>query len=231
MFRSLILSLCLFVPASFAGSFSYDGIFQHDTDVQFFSFTLLQDTPGVTLRTYGYGGGTNAAGTTYGPGGFNVYLNLYLADGTQMNPGVGGACAGTPLSADPTTGICGDVFYPTEISFPGGVWSAGTYIVALSLDANPGVGNLQDGFFANAVLGLSSPANFTCGTYQGFPASIPTDAPFCDSLASPTVQRTGQWALDILNVDNANAVPEPGTIGLGLIGGAILAARMRRKRS
>jgi hypothetical protein len=233
-FLSLVV-LLLMGSIAYASTFSFAGTFQHDTDLQTFTFTLLNPTPGVELRTWSYAGGTDAAGDLIPSGGFEPYLNLYLADGTQMNPGWSGPCGG-PLAADPVTGACGDVYYPTTLSFPGGVWSAGTYIVVLSTFANPGIGNLSDGFFANQVLGLPDGSNFTCQVgapgYQGNPPVVGVDQPFCDEFV-PGTQRTGNWELDIIGVDNATqaetAVPEPGSLlllGTGLAG---IANVIRRK--
>jgi hypothetical protein len=94
MVRSLhVAGLALFLlfsPFVRASSFSFTGTFVHDTDLQYFTFTLLNPTPEVALRTWSYSGGTNAAGQTISSGGFEPYLNLYMADGTQMNPGFSG---------------------------------------------------------------------------------------------------------------------------------------------
>jgi hypothetical protein len=236
-----LIVFLLMIAAARATSISFTGTFAHDTDLATFTFTLLSPTAGVALRTWSYAGGTNAAGDVIPSGGFEPVLNLYMADGTQMNPGMSGPCTspltGNPVAdllPDPTTSACGDVYYPTTLSFPGGIWSAGTYIVVLSTFANPGIGNLSDGFFADQVLGLPSPSNFTCESgspgFQGNPPTIPTDQPFCDEF-DPGVERTGNWALDILNVDSATgptSVPEPSTLPLVLPGVLLLfAARAR----
>src|SRR6185295_6303425 len=103
---------------------------------------------------------------------------------------------------------------------PGGTWDAGTYTIVLSSVANQGIGNLSDGFFAPQVLGLPVPSNFTCQVgapgYQGSPAIIPVDQPFCDALVPG------------LNVDTAadlSGVPEPGSLSLGLLGALFFIAK------
>jgi hypothetical protein len=233
-------ALALFASAtsSFAASISFTGTFFNDTDVQLFTFTLNADTPGVTLRTFSYAGGVNADGASIAPGGFDTHLSLFAANGDAMNPGLSGcSLPGNPLPADPITQLCADTYYPTTDSFPGGIWSAGTYIVALSEDANAAVGNLSDGFFANAVLGLTSPANFTCqlppeGGFQSGP-TFPIDGAFCDNQTATDTLRNGHWALDILNVDSATqdtAAPEASTISFALIGIAVIAACRRSHR-
>jgi hypothetical protein len=147
-----------------------------------------------------------------------------------MNPGFITQCPTLGLPQDPATGAC-DISYPNQFSnpFPGGIWTAGTYTVALSLDANAGLGNLSDGFFAPVVLGIIVPGNFTGQEFQGSPPTFPVTDPFCSDLA-PGAQRTGSWALDILNVDSAviAAVPEPGTLSLILLGLAAFAMIWRR---
>jgi hypothetical protein len=237
-----LVLLSLVGPLASAASFSFTGTFSYDTDLQYFTFTLANPTAGVTLRTWSYAGGTNAAGDVIPAGGFEPLLNLYGPDGTQMNPGSSGPCT-SPLTGDPladllrnpTTGACGDVYYPTTESFPGGVWDAGTYTVVLSTWANPGVGNLSDGFLA-AVQGIPVPSNFTCQVgapgVQGSPPAFGVDQPFCDEL-NPDFQNNGNWALDILGVDSASeagATPEPGSLSLGLLGGVLLLVGRYRRR-
>ena len=209
-----------------AATFSFAGNFSADTDVALFSFTLAQPTAGVELRTFGYAGGTNAAGQVIASGGFEPVLSLFLADGTQMNPMPSGPCGGV-LPVDPSTGVCGDVDYTTERSFPAGVWQPGTYIAALSLSLNGSVGNFADGFFANAVLGLSNPSNFVCAMVA---PGLADGAAFCDQT-NPGVVRNGQWALDIIHVDSAKTVPLPSGISLFALSVGLMAWRVRAREA
>jgi MYXO-CTERM domain-containing protein len=217
--------------------FSFTGTFASDTDIQLFTFTVLADTPDVTLLTLSYGGGVNSAGTTIDAGGFDPIISVFESDGTQMNPSSTGNCP-SPQTVDPTTSLCGDAYYPTTLSFPGGSWTAGTYYVALTENPNNSLGNLsfsdiQDSFFDGGVLGYGPNTNFTCQAggngFQGNPPTFSTGDPFCSEYAP--VQRTGSWALDILNVDSAQEgiAPEPGTALLGLLGLGGFAALRRRK--
>jgi len=238
--RSWVWLLFLLVhPALWGSNFSFQGTFSYDTDLQYFSFTVLQPTPNVELRTWSYAGGTNAAGQTITSGGFEPVLSLFLSDGTALNPGISGPCSntGNPVSTllpDPVTGACSDVYYPTTYSFPGGLWLPGTYTVVLSVFANPAIGNLSDGFLAPAQ-GIPVPSNFTCEAgapgYQGNPPTVPVNQPFCDEWVAG-VERSGNWALDILNVDSASAlaaVPEPASFwfaGLGVL--LVLLRKMRQ---
>ncbi len=222
--------------SAIASDFSFVGALNYDTDVQFFNFTVTAGTPTPALRTYSYAGGINSAGDTILAGGFDPVLDLYLADGTGMNPGTPGPCGGI-LPQDPTTGGCEDVYYPTTLSFPGGTWAPGTYIVALTDNVNAGLGNLSDGFFGVGVLGLTAPDNFSCGSsYQGVPPGGSATNAFCDDISpypAAGAQRDGVWALDITGVSSASeglpsATPEPGTLSLSLLAAAALVIRARR---
>ena len=237
----LLAALAACGPMS-ATNFSFTGTFAFDTDVQLFTFTVNAPTAGVAFRTWSYAGGTNSAGQGIPAGGFEPLISLYDATGGQMNPQQSGPCTGntgnplTTLPADPTTGACGDVYYPTTLSFPGGVWQPGTYTIALTEYVNPAAGNLSDGFLL-ALQGYPVPGNVTCMTsapgVQGTPPTIPVDQPFCDEFL-PGTQRTGNWALDIINVDSASAAgatstPEPGSAALFVLGATALVIRRRRR--
>jgi hypothetical protein len=230
MKKSVLAASLLVAAPAHAATFSFTGQFSQDTDLALFEFTLAAPTAGVELRTFAYAGGSNGAGQAIAGGGFEPVLSLFMADGSAMNPGPSGPCGGV-LPADSSTGACGDVDYPTTLSFPAGVWAAGSYTVALSSFANPAVGNFADGFFADVVLGISSPGNFTCAVgapgYQGSPPSAPVDGAFCDEYL-PGSQRDGHWALDIIAVDSArqtSPVPLPAPLPPFVVAIALLVAR------
>ena len=213
-----LIALMLVAGSAAAADFSFTGVFSHDTDVRFYTFTVLAPTSGVTIRTWSYSGGTNAAGALIPSGGFEPVISLWSPGGYAMNPGYSGPCGGV-LLPDPITGACGDVYDPTTLSFPGGVWDPGTYTLAISLYSNPAVGNWGDGFLA-AAWGIPVPSNYSCQVgapgVQGNPPTVPVTGPFCDEFVAG-VERTGFCALDITNVDRAGELPEPGTASLVLI--------------
>jgi len=157
----------------------------------------------VTMTTLSYAGGVNAAGATISPGGFDPVLSLFDSTGSLLNS----SDDGTPpdINTDPSTGEAFDVYFQTLLG-------PGTYILALTHFDGFAIGpNVSDGF---------DPI-----TIGGCPNGV-----FCDSKAN---NRTPDWALDILNVDqasmNAATVPEPSSIFL-LGVGLLLAGRGLRKR-
>ena len=193
MVRSSLL-LCLLTVPAFGASFSFVGTFQHDNDVQFFTFTV-PSAQTVTLQTLGYGGsanntgGTNAAGNIILAGGFEPYLQLFNPDGTPNGSAI------TPVPPAPACGLrtpdpnrlnsCQDLY--TQISL-----NPGDYTLALTQAPNVANGNVNDGFL------YDGDPNFNNG--------------FMDSSGFG-FQGTGNWAVDIVNVDQAAAVgaPEPAT--------------------
>lgn len=213
------LAIALFsltLPAACA-SFSFQGTFAHDNDVQYFSFNLLSAGT-VTLQTLGYGGsadspgGTNAAGNIILPGGFEPVLQVYdaatgaAAAGTFF-PGISSSCG--PSTPDLTRiPSCYDIY--TQIFL-----TSGSYILALAENPNAPVGasNLSDGFQ------YDSDPTFNSNNFMG----------------SFGFQGDNHWALDILSVDSASAagaVPEPSSALLAATG-VLLAGlgALRRKRT
>lgn len=157
--------LC-WIGAAHATMLSYTGTFQQDDEKELFSFT----NPGsgvVSLRTWSFGGGTNAAGDSIATGGFAPVVSLF--DSTDMLIGLAQAgvatCGG---NSDPATGFCWDVLL--DMTLP-----AGDYLAVLTQDDNSPFGPfLSDGFLHDGE-----------GDFTGGFVLLSGD------------QRDGHWALDI----------------------------------
>jgi hypothetical protein len=225
-----------------ADTFSFTGTLAAPESVQFYSLDLSTSET-VTLQTYGFGGGTNAAGTPISPGGTDPFLAIFsgtgsgatiLTDaslnpfGTSLDVSNYPSFAGCPPAGAPTIGgsaQCGDV----AMNLPS--LAAGIYTVVLA------DGEYQaNAIFDNGTLGEGF-VDFTGGN------ATPPAPQFCNILINgvpcpannPTLTNplgNGAFALDVITSGNAtvNAVPEPGTLlllGTGLLG----LARVRRRRS
>ncbi len=174
----------------------------------------------VILQTYGFGGGTNAAGTIIPPGGFDPFVGLFSGTGptalfingdsdilTNYTPGC--PPAGT-VTIGSMANQCGDV----RLVLPG--LAAGTYTVLLS-DAEyvpnavfEAAGMLGDGF-----------TDFTGGVFQTC-----VNANSC--IPQPD---TGNWAVDITEPSSSSpSAPEPGAFGLAGLGLAIAAGASEVRR-
>jgi hypothetical protein len=126
------------VPA-LAASFSFSGNLTGDNDVALFSFALAAPS-NVTLRTWSYAGGTNAAGNVFGAGGFDPVVSLFYGAGSPALL-IGANDDGLGVPADPGTGFAHDSLLES-FALP-----AGMYTVALSQFDNFANGpTLGDGF-------------------------------------------------------------------------------------
>src|SRR5580658_10541557 len=67
-------------PAAFAESVSYTGSLTSSTDVFETTFTLASSAA-ITLQTWGFGGGVNAAGATILPGGTDPFVAIFSGTG------------------------------------------------------------------------------------------------------------------------------------------------------
>jgi hypothetical protein len=174
----------------------------------------------VTLQTYGFGGGTNAASMVIPSGGFDSFVGLFSGTGptalfingdsdilTNYTPGC--PPAGT-VTIGAMANQCGDV----RLVLTG--LAAGTYTVLLSdaeylpnavFEAN---GELGDGF-----------TDFTGGVFQTC-----IDANNC--IPQPD---SANWALDITESSGSGpTVPEPGACGLVGLGLATAAGTSEVRR-
>ena len=223
-----LLAIVALVPAALqAGYVSYTGTLSNSTDV--FETTLTLSSPAtIGLQTWGFGGGTNAAGQVIPAGGTDPFLAIFSGTGSSaaiMTDGSGdpygtslvlsnyGDFQGCPPAGAPVIGgspQCGDITM-TLASL-----AAGTYTVILS-----------DGeYIANAVFD-----NGTLG--EGF--SDFTGGQFCNiDINDVGCTNSGAYAFDITGLPAA-PVPEPapvalfGSLLLGL--GALYASGGRLPRS
>jgi hypothetical protein len=206
------MKLYIFVPAlllaagAFADTVSYTGTLSSpedtwETDVE------LSGAGTLTLQTWGFGGGTNAAGTVIPSGGFDPFVGVFDSSGDLIQGTSDGLSNYTSFTGCPPAGLvtigsvpgnCGDI----TMSLP---LAAGTYTVLLS-DAeyipnavfdSPSYGNLSEGF-----------TDLTGGAFQTC-----ADLNDCNN-------DTANWALDVTTPRNVTATPEPGSLavcGLGLM--------------
>lgn len=189
-----------------ADNFSFTGNFTGINDVQLFTFAVGVGS-NVTLRTYSYAGGVNAAGTTIAEGGFDPILAVFQGTGpTAVKIGQNDD-GGSDVPADLVTGAQFDTFLQVSGLAPG------VYTVSVQDFANFAIGpTLGDGFSGGALTG---------GTF----------------LDATNHNRDNHWAFDVLGVESAtipttpvgSTVPEPSSLvllGSGALG-LIEAARRR----
>jgi len=192
-----------------AANFSYTGTFSADDDVRLFNFTA-DGISTVELRTYGYGGGTQADGNVVQAGGFDPMLTLFNGAGDF----IGIFDDGSVPAVNPDLGLGLDALFED-------VLAAGDYTVALTQYGNVSFTTI-DGFIQ------SGNPNYT----SGFEGAVPcSQGQFCLRVSDTlSVGRSDLWALDIRNVTSAGVVPVPAAVwlfGSGLIGLIGLARRDR----
>ena len=183
-----------------AADFSLRGTFDQDADVELFEFSVNRQST-VILRTFSYGGGEQADGTTILPGGFDPVLTLFDGHGNKLF-----------LNDDDTTGTVArdedaNQAYDSLLEVD---LAAGDYTLALTQYANFSVGdNLSDGF--------SRTGNFTGDLFS----RCEPDSVFCDFAGNV---RTNAWAFDAIGVlprkepdkvVKPKPGPRPGPIGNG----------------
>ncbi|KAB7643928.1 PEPxxWA-CTERM sorting domain-containing protein [Polymorphobacter fuscus] len=127
--------------AANAADFSFTGALPNPGTVQFFDFAVGAPS-NVTLRTWSYAGGVNAAGQTIARGGFDPILALFdLSSGVRINENDDGGCG--LVAADAVSGQCWDTFLTSSLG-------AGNYRVSVQVYPNFAPDNLS-GTFAGAT--------------------------------------------------------------------------------
>ena len=212
-----ILVPALFLAGSaFADAVSYTGTLNSPEDTWETAATL-SSAGTLTLQTWGFGGGTNAAGTVIPSGGFDPFVGVFdsssnLIQGTSDALTNYTSFIGCPpvglVTIGSVPGNCGDITMVLRLA-------AGTYTVLLS-DAeyipnaifdSPSYGNLSEGF-----------TDLTGGAFQTC-----ADLNDCNN-------DTANWAMDVTTPGSVTATPEPGSLvvcGLGLM--AIVATWKSKK--
>lgn len=122
-----------------AANVSFSGNLAGDNAVQLFTFTLAANS-NVSLRTWSYAGGSNAAGSLIAAGGFDTIVSLFSGLGNAAVL-IGDNDDGLGVAIDPATGDAFDSLLDLSPLL------AGTYTVALTQFANFANGpTLGDGF-------------------------------------------------------------------------------------
>jgi hypothetical protein len=170
-----VLMLCLFALSSFslrAGSISFTGSLATGDDV----FTTTLNIPSVsdlTIQTWGYAGGTDAAGQTIVEGGFDPAVALFAGGGsgaTLFDFNDDGTCP--PGNFDSVSGACLDSSLSEIGLLPG------TYTLVLMVSPNsPNGPTLADGFTGGGdfvdVFGNLRASNFAVDAVITADAAVP----------------------------------------------------------
>jgi hypothetical protein len=231
-----------------ASTFGFTGAFNLDNDTQAFTFTVAADGTVVTLRNWGYGGGTyavdflnGAAATTQttAAGGFDGQLALFDSTGVFVPGGLNDGGPVGPLkkvqvpTGGSTYGWLGDPQLTLALD-------AGVYTLVLSQYGNNPTGTVTDPFTYDGnprytVFGADG--GLTTDPYNNRCAS----GYFCDRIANTAFSGTnwdGHWSVELANVTFASLSPAPAVTAvpapaaLPLLAGALGAlALLRRRRS
>jgi len=221
----LLLTSALAPLAASGSALSFTGTLATPVSVFETTFSLTSAST-VTFQTWGFGGGTNAAGQVIPAGGFDPLISLFFgpsATPTMYVDGSGNALAdadnllNAPWSfvgncpAAGTVAIgsdndCGDDFMQALLA-------AGTYTFVLT-DAN----YIPNAVYDNGALSEGF-TDLTAGVFQT-----------CDPVSNACITPNGNYAVDI-TLTTAFA-PEPGALSLVAVGLAVFVGlkQVRKRR-
>ena len=185
-----------------AAPVSFTGTFADDNGVALFSFTLPADAD-VTLRTWSYAGGTNAAGELIAAGGFDPIVSLFFGSGGSAIL-IGADDNGLGVAVDPATGEARDALLDLMALV------AGTYTVALTQFANFANGpTLADGFLGLGGPGFGGRSGAWALDIVGTPSAVALVEPASLALA---LFALGAAGLSARSRSGAPAGPQPATV-------------------
>jgi PEP-CTERM motif-containing protein len=215
---SLSLAMAMAASSAQAANISFVDTLAHDDSVARISFDVSAPSL-VTLRTWSYAGGTNAAGVSIPRGGFDPILTLFDATGAWVAENDDGKNPdGSPrVAADSATGMHYDAYLQESLT-PGAYFVSVTeYDNHVRRNAAGTPLNFSDGF------SRAGQENFTLALADFWGPPCEGATAFVDISGGEGCARTDAWAVDLLNVSGPVVVPtpEPGTVvllGLGLIG-------------
>jgi hypothetical protein len=208
-----------------SGAISCTGTLSASERVFLDSFTLAGSLT-ITVQTYGFGGGTNAAGNLISPGGFDPLVALF--SGPANNASIQTDGGGNPVaSADTLFGLFSPGCPPAGTTVVGTVpGNCGDDRLTVSLGAGAYTLLLSDANFLPLAVdpGVLSPFDLTDTTSNNYGSSTGNGAytdltggafQTCVSLTDCNTD-TGNFAVDILESTNSPPapVPEPGPLTL-----------------
>jgi hypothetical protein len=216
-----VFLLSLAATARADSSVSYTGALPTPESVFETSFTLA-DPATVTFQTWGFGGGTNAAGAVIPAGGFDPLIALFSGP-------VGTATIYTDSSGNPLADA--DNLFNLPWSYVGNCPPAGT--VAIGADQDCGDDFMRVALLSGTYTLVLTDANYIPNAIddngalsEGFSDFTSGAFQTCDPVANACIAPDANYAVDIKSTSTSatTATPEPSALSLLWIGLAALAA-------
>jgi hypothetical protein len=217
---SLLMLLVAVYPAAADTTTSYTGSLASSSDVYSLVFNVTGATSEtVTVQTWSFGGGVNAAGNTIAAGGFDPFVAIFdgagptatIATDAMSNPfGTSdalsnyGSFMGCPPAQMANIGgpLCGDVTMSLLLG-------PGAYTLVLSDALND-----ANAIFDNGTLGEGF-TDFTGGVFQTCNTN--------DAGTTTCVDDTSNFAFDLTTTSGGGTTPTPEPSSLALLAAGVLA--------